>query len=296
MGHQTPGPLCSSRVGDTWIDSGTSCRTQTSPPGIGTAVKIVADSMTNPDKLAFDRDHGYSLAPEAARKRDIDLQIIGDDYKRSREISITNEKYLKELIRLGSHGKQVVSDRAKKIQFFIVRGGAEGFHGEALSKVNAGDFTSGGQTTDGKKSRTFRWDLNDLLIVFDPKGKLIRAAFLQRPISISGKWRAETSTAIYNTWHDKGVSIYRNTNFGVPYLGLVVSDGMKDKGWVDMHKQEATNGCIFIVDNTTPEYGKPELDAFEPKLIHEVLASIGKKAEDVKGMISLGVIKTVTIK
>lgn len=265
-------------------------------PGVTGAVRLVVHSVTDPDKAAFDRDHGYSLAPEAARKRDIDLQIIGDDYRRSREISITNEKYLKELIRLGSNGKQVVSDQAKKIQFFIVRGGSEGFHGEALTKVNAGDFTSGGETTDGKKGRTFRWDLNDLLVVFDPKGKLIRAAFLQRPISISGKWRAETSTEVYNAWHDKAVSIYRNTNFGVPYLGLVVSDGKKHKGWVDMHKQEATNGCIFIVDEDTPDYGTGELDAFEPKLIHEVLASIGKKADDVKGMISLGVIKTVTIK
>lgn len=296
MGGQPPGPLCSARLGDGWIDGGTSCRARSMTPGITGAAELVLRTLADPDKAAFDREHIYSLAPEAARKRDIDLQIIGDDYRRSGEISITNEKYLKELIRLGSNGKQLVSDRAKKIQFFIVRGGSEGFHGPSLGKVNANDYTSGGETTDGKKGRTFRWDLNDLLVVFDPKGKLIRAAFLQRPISITGKWRAETSTAVYNAWHDKAVSIYRNTNFGVPYLGLVVSDGMKHKGWVDMHKQEATNGCIFIVDSDTPEYGTPELDTFEPKLIHEVLASIGKKADDVRGMISLGIIKTVDIK
>lgn len=265
-------------------------------PGVTGAAKLVVSSVTDPDKAVYDREHVYSLAPEAVRKRDIDLQIIGDDYRRGDEITITNEKYLKELVRLGSNGKQVVSDRAKKIQFFIIRGGGEGFLGAGMAKLDANHYTSAGETTDGKKGRTFHWDLNDLLAVFDPRGRLVRAAFLQRPTYISGRWSTETSTEIYNAWHDKEVSIYRNTNFGVPYLGLVVSDGKKHKGWVDMHKQEATNGCIFIVDENTPDYGTPELDAFEPKLIHEVLATIGKKADDVKGMISLGIIKTVNIK
>ena len=71
------------------------------------------------------------------QKRDIDLQIIGDDYSRSAEISLDNERYLKELIRLGSDGKQTVSTRAGKIQFFIVRGGAEGFLPADMAKKNA---------------------------------------------------------------------------------------------------------------------------------------------------------------
>ncbi len=153
-----------------------------------------------------------------------------------------------------------------------------------------------GSTTDGKKSPEFRFDNNDLLAVFDPRGKLIGAALLQRPTSISGIWSTKTANAIYNAWDNKEVSIYRNTNFDVPYLGLLIDDGMKKKGWVDLHKQEATNGCIFIVDPATPEYGTEELKTFEPKLLTDVLASIGKRPEDVKGRISLGVMRLVDIK
>jgi hypothetical protein len=146
------------------------------------------------------------------------------------------------------------------------------------------------------KSPAFRWDFNDLLAVFDPHGKRIGAALLQRPISIDGIWTKKTANAIYDAWDKKGVSIYRNTNFDVPYLGLVVDDGMKKKGWVDLHKQEATNGCIFIVDPNTPEYGKDELKTFEPQLINDILASIGKRPDDVKGTISLGIMHVVDIK
>jgi hypothetical protein len=247
-------------------------------------------------KAAFDRDHVYSLAPEAARKRDIDLQIIGDDYRRSGEISLTSEAYLKELIRLGSGGRQEVGDRAKKIQFFVIRGGGEGFLPAAWAKEDASNLVLPGETTSGGKRREFVFDNNDVLAAFDPKGKLIGAARLKRPVSITGKWRKETSTAIYDAWHNKEVAIYRNTSFTVPYLGLVVHEGMKGRGWVDIHKEEATNGCIMIVDPNTPAMGTAALDVFEPKLIHDILASVGKTADQVKGMISLGVIRTVEIK
>jgi hypothetical protein len=33
MGNQIPGPICGSQVGPEWIDSGTMCRTKSSPPG-----------------------------------------------------------------------------------------------------------------------------------------------------------------------------------------------------------------------------------------------------------------------
>lgn len=299
MAERIPGPLCSSRYEGDWIDRGTSCRSRSSRPG-PTAYDIFRNGVqraVNPFRATFDRDHVYSLAPEAARKRDIDLQIIGDNYRRSAEIRLDNEHYLKELVRLGSGGKQFVSDRARKIQFFIIRGGAEGFLSADMAKKNASNVVFPGSTTAGKKSPEFRFDNNDLLAVFDPRGKLIRAALLQRPISISGGiWTEKTANAIYNAWHNKDVSIYRNTSFDVPYLGLVVDDGMKKKGWVDLHKQEATNGCIFIVDPGTPEYGTSELNTFEPKLINEVLAAIGKRPDQVKGTISLGIMHVVDIK
>ena len=298
------GPLCSTRVGDTWIDGGTMCRSRSSTPGpVGVTDVLVATAAavaagTSPLKAKFDREHVYSKAREAARKRDIDLQIIGDDYSRSGEIRLDSPDYLKALIRLGSNGKQSVSDHAKKIQFFIIRGGGEGFLHPSLAATDAGNFSSHSSTTSHKKS-TSRFDLNDVFAVFDPKGKLIGAAPLQRPISIPGMWTEKTANAVYNAWHNKEVSIYRNTNFDVAYLGLVIDDGMKHRGWVDLHKQEATNGCIFIVDPNTPKYDPKDttaLDAFEPKLLIDVLASIGKRPEDVKGAIRLGIMHLVDIK
>ena len=297
MGGHKPGPVCTTRVGDDWIDLGTMCRTQTEPPGmVGTAFAVAGALVGSPLKAKFDKDHVYSKAPEAARKRDIDLQIIGDDYSRSNEISVKSESYLKKLIELGSNGGKKVSDKAKKIQFFIIRGGAEGFLSSDMAGVDASNVVLTGSTTSGKTTQD-TFDNNDLLAVFDPRGKLINAALLQRPTSIpDAPWTPGTANAIYNAWNDKDVSIYRNTNFDVPYLGLMLDDHMKKRGWVDMHKQEATNGCIFIVDPSTPDYGSEELKTFEPQLIIDVLASIGKKPKDVKRRIYLGVMHLVDIK
>ena len=103
---------------------------------------------------------------------------------------------------------------------------------------------------------------------------------------------------MYNAWDGKEVFVYRNARPGwIPYLGLGVEGGMR--GWkatVDMHKQEATNGCIFIVDPDTPAMDDSNLGTFEPKLIHDILASIGRTAKDTKGRASLGVMHTVEIK
>ena len=310
MGNQPPGPLCSTRVGDKWIDGGTTCRTQTGGPGItGTVQQLVEIEwrLASKSKAKFDREHVYSKAPEAARKRDIDLQIVGDDYNRSAEIRLDNPDYLKALIRIGSGGKKEVSSGAKKIQFFIIRGGAEGFLPADLAKEDARDVVLPGETTAGGPPSEFHFDDNDLLAVFDPKGKLIGAALLQRPTSITGAWSTETSTIIYDKWDNRGVSIYKNNNpkWSIHYLALVVDDGMKGRGkhhgWIDMHKQEATNGCIFIVDEDAPPFDEDDrkavnkLNTFEPKLLVDILASIGKRPNQVKGMIDLGVMNLVDI-
>jgi hypothetical protein len=289
--------VCSTRVGEQWIDLGTNCRSRSSPNGVSGALAGVALNAFNPAKVKFDRDHVYSKAPEAARKRDIDLQIIADDYSRGAEITFTSEGYLKQLIRLGSNMKQQVSAKAKKIQFFIIRGGAEGFLSWDMAGEDASNVVFPGSTTSGATSPEFRFDNNDLMAVFDAKGSLIGSALLRRPIQIGTRtWTEGTANAIYDAWHNKAVSIYRNTRFRVPYLGLVVDDGMKKRGWVDMHKEEETNGCIFIVDPATPEADSPDIMKFEPKLIKDVLVSIGKTPEQVKGMIRLGIMRVVDIK
>jgi hypothetical protein len=310
MGNRKPGPVCSTRVGDDWIDKGTACRTRVGAPGpAGVAEDLIFAELAalSPFRKKFDTDHVYSMAPEAARKRTIDLQIISDDYSRSAEISIDNEAYLKQLIKIASNGNKEVSVRAKKIQFFIIRGGAEGLFPVAglsarggMARRNANNVTIPGQTTSGAAS-DFHFDLNDLLAVFQPNGKLIGAALLQRPTFVPGRWSTKSANEVYNAWDNKEVAIYRNKHpeMGwVEYLGLTVDEGKKSVGWVDMHKQEATNGCIFIDQEGTPALGDPSLDNFEPKLIIDILASIGKVPSDIKPSrrVSLGMMHLIEVK
>jgi hypothetical protein len=307
MAGRSPGPVCSSRVGDDWIDLGTTCRTLVDKPGIAdmaAAMARIALQRVSLVKQKFDRDHVYSLAPPAARKRDIDLQIISDDYSRSSEISMENEDYLKQLIKIASNEKITVSGSAKRMQFFYVKGGGEGFLPATMAKLNASKIVQPGSTTHAVSdfAEEFTFEANDLLAVFDRHGKLIRAARLERPTSILDKtlpadspkntFRASTAESIYNSWDKKDVLIYRNANFSVPYLGLHVDAG----AWiVDFHKQEDTNGCIFIVDPATPPLNTEALNTFEPQLITDILTSIGKTPAQVRGSIGLGVIRLIDI-
>ena len=91
--------------------------------------------------------------------------------------------------------------------------------------------------------------------------------------------------------------IYANANFEIPYLGLGVNDGMRGKvATVDMHKQENTNGCIFIVDPNTPAVDDSKLGAFEPKLIRDVLANLGLGPADVGAKhIPLGIVRVIDV-
>lgn len=300
VGARIPGPLCSSRVGNDWIDAGTSCRSRSGMPGplrfVGTL--ILGALPPNPEKVTFDKEHLYSMAPEGARKRAIDLQIISGDYSRGREISIENEAYLKQLIEIASDGKAKVGASGKgDLQFFIIRGGAEGFLPAWLSSQDASNVVMPGATTSGKSTITFRFDDNDLLAVFDSGGKLVSSARLERPLFITGLWSQKTADKVYNSWNSKEVFIYKNTSFDIPYLGLGVQDGMRGKtATVDLHKQEATNGCIFIVDPKTPSLNDSNLGKFEPKLIVDILKQTGRNVADVKSRVSLGVMRVVTIK
>jgi hypothetical protein len=45
-----------------------------------------------------------------------------------------------------------------------------------------------------------------------------------------------------------------------------------------MHKEEATNGCIFILDPLTPPYDENNtapLNAFEPTFIKDIQTGVG---------------------
>ena len=124
-----------------------------------------------------------------------------------------------------------------------------------------------GSTTAGETGSTFTFDCNDLIAAFDKKGKLISSALLERPISISLSddpifWRESTANQVYDAWDGQWVSLYQNTYFfykynGVKYYGLWVNDSeqflcVTASVRIDMHKQEQTNGCMFIVDPATP--------------------------------------------
>jgi hypothetical protein len=298
MGGRVPGPVCSSRVGDDWIDDGTLCRAKSAPPG-------PAKAPANPDKATFDAAHGYSLAPEARRKRAIDLQIIGNDYAKGDQIRIDNESYLKQLIEIGSGGaRKVRSDGGKgRLQFFIVRGGAEGFLPDPLRKIDARDNVTHWRDTDGHLGTT-KFDENDLIAVFDAGGSLVGAARLRRPTFVETRISADTTRRVYDAWANKTVYVYRNDRRPdwVPYLGLALDDGFRDGTanagehvYIDIHKEEATNGCIFIVDPATPALGAAALRTFEPALIRKSLAAAGIDESKVKGGTVLGVMRVVTI-
>ena len=211
-----PGPTCTDRLGDAWIDEGTMCRLRTSSPGllgVWESFRMLAEW-----KDKYEKSHVYSTAPEAITKRAIDLKIIGGDFRRGGEIRLDSEAYLKRLIELASGGRKkvgVVGSKVKaRLQFFIIRGGAEGFLPGWLSGQNASDVVTPGEATDGKKARTFRFDHNDVLAVFDGNGKLISSARLERPLSITGKWTQKTADKVYNSWDGKEVFVYRNARPG----------------------------------------------------------------------------------
>jgi len=297
MGNaRKPGPVCSTRVGDQWIDAGTLCRTKTPPPlPAGYFPETAA-------KFAFDRDHAYSLAPEARRKRAIDLEIIGGDYTRSSDIRIDSEDYLKKLIAIASGN--AVSGKAKRMQFYVVRGGAEGMLPDDLRGINANSNETSWTGTDGKPGRTI-FDENDLIAVFAPDGTLIGSARLRRPtlVSASAGVRGNTANRVLAAWDGKNVFVYPSHVEGwIPYLGLAMDDGFRDGSanqgrhvYIDLHKQEQTNGCIFIVDPATPAVGTDELRTFEPALIKKIIAAKGLDPAKLKGRVNLGTMKVVAV-
>jgi len=302
MGNaRTPGPTCSTRIGDEWIDDGTLCRARSPAPA------KVGKSAANPAKEAFDKAHGYSLAPEARRKRAIDLEIVGGDYTKTGEVRIDSEEYLKKLIDIGSRGRQKILTKAREMQFFIVRGGAEGFLPDDLRKTDARKIVTHWPGTDGKQHES-DFDENDLLAVFDDGGTLIGSARLRRPTLVQSSSGITPATAarVYDAWAGKRVFIYRNERPGwIPYLGLGLDDGFRDgsaneghKVVIDLHKEEQTNGCIFIVHDDpgkTPAVGTPELRTFEPSLIKKILAAKSLDQAKFKGRVNLGTMHLVDI-
>jgi len=243
------------------------------------------------EKAAFLASHVYSKAPEAGAKRHLDETLMGGDYSNRAKVDMNDPDYLKQLIYLASGGRQVVRTGTRGLQFFIIKGGGEGFLDPYYRGKDASrEIISDGATTDSS-GVVMVFDNNDLLAVFDHDGDLVGAALLERPISITDPsrkhphmWTEGTANRIYDAWDGRPVTLYHNRNFDIKYYGLMVNDKLgwyvQHKVMVDLHKQEATNGCIFIVDPDTPPLSDPaRLNHFEPQLIKDIQALIGARAK-----------------
>lgn len=279
-----PGPLCSHRLGADWIDDGTLCVAKSYAPGPLGGLSL--GPMSIPFKDIFDRDHVYSMAVDAGRKRAIDLQIIGNDYGRGGEIRMDNSVYLRQLIDIVSDSRRTVQGAAPGMQFYIVKGGAEGLLPEGLRDTDADRNVMHWTDTDGHVGET-DFDENDLLAVFGRDGSLVGAARLRRPTFVETRIRRETAAKVFAAWDAKPVLIYRNTSSipgWIPYLGLGVRDGFRNHGVaIDIHKVESTNGCFFIDDPTQFVAGAPDVRTFEPVLIKKVIAAKGLAEADITG-------------
>jgi hypothetical protein len=232
----------------------------------------------------FKETHVYSKAREATQKLRIDTQILGGDFCYGAAIDMRNEEYLKKLISNASGGSLTVLPAAQGLQFFIVKGGGEGFLADRYRGIDASDVTR----------QPGRFDDNDLIAVFDKKGKLISSALLQRSFSIPGKITQKTADKVYDAWDNRPVSLYKNENFVIKYFGLKIDDSLGEyrsgRVRIDIHKQEDTNGCIFIVDEDTPLTSETaKLNAFEPRFIVDVMRAAGVKE-------NIGIMHMVTIR
>src|SRR6266852_3733707 len=140
----------------------------------------------------------YSTSADAAKKQQIDDDIA----KQNIPIDMHDEDYLKALVAACSEGKSKVVGNAHGLQFFIVKGGAEGFldHDRYKDK-DASRMQEGDTSTLSGASSSYVYDENDLLITFDKSGKLIGATQMRRPLSIVGdpehRWTEPTANRVY---------------------------------------------------------------------------------------------------
>src|ERR1700722_601315 len=244
----------------------------------------------------------YSKSNTGSWKRSLDAEIA----KAHVPIDFHNEEYLKQLVRLCNDYQDWVENNAGSIQFYIIDGGAEGFLEDSYAGRDAGRITEQYFEDRGWVGSTI-FDDNDLLIAFSRSGGLISSALLRRPISIelpkseNYRWSEEEAEKVYKVWDNTPVSLYRNDNFNVKYFGLAMqadTGGYYKGAWevnkdtgkkeyvkitIDLHKEEGTKGCIFIVDPDnpahTPNFTDKTLSLFEPKFIRAIQSAINKPTD-----------------
>jgi hypothetical protein len=248
-------------------------------------------------------DNSYSKSTVALKKKVIDDKIRAG----GNAIDMHDGNYLKELIKQAG-GLDVLAtiNTPELLQFFIVKGGGEGFLPKSYESLDADNIVRPTKLTDGTIKNAV-WDNNDLLIVFDAFGKLVSSAILHRPISIPTKIRKATTTKVYDSWDLKNVLIYYNNgNFEIPYVGLGVDDGFRDlsshKVVIDIHKMEQSDGCIFIFDKNHPDpllqdpNYKSIVGSYEPPLIKKVCAELNiVDMTKIRGEKNIGIMRMISI-
>ena len=151
---------------------------------------------------------------------------MGGDFANRARINMKDADYLKQLIYLATGGRRVVAmgAKGKGLQFYMIKGGGEGFlkpyyKGKDASRHVTGDGATTGNSSGGV---TMIFDNNDLLAVFDSEGKLLGSALLKRPISIvdpSEKdphvWTEGTANLVYDAWDGQPVTLFGAT--ATPY-------------------------------------------------------------------------------
>src|SRR5262249_27032388 len=90
---------------------------------------------------------------------------LGGDYSKGARINYNDEAYLKALIKLASSDNVQVSDSTKKLQFFIIQGGGEGFLDPSLKDIDASQQIThwGVESAHPEKLGTMIFDCTDLL-------------------------------------------------------------------------------------------------------------------------------------
>ena len=247
----------------------------------------------------------YSKSKAGGVKRLLDLAIMEMDVRNSDRIDFKDEDYLKKLIELASRKTISVQTLASGLQFFFILGGAEGFLSSGYAGIDASRVGDTGTATSGVKSKVIIDD-TCLLAVFDHLGKLLSSALLRRPLVMPPRWAEDDAIAVVAAWDQSKVGIYYNQAFEVKYYGIWVDDSQhyytSGHKTVDFHKEEQTNGCIFIKDDTTPplpDDALPQaaqraaltaLNNFEPELTKAVQAKIGAKTKN-----EIGIMRVVKV-
>lgn len=257
MPDRPAGPICLSNVGKDWIDDGTTCRTRTSAPG---------PARANCDPLGgFHRDPFasvpqataklvYSKAKEAAWKRRFDEKLAGTGLL----IVPSSDAYWQALI--GTLTRSTSCDvTVDGLQFFVIRGGFEGFLAPRLQRADANRAN-----WDDRDGTT---DLNDVLVILNSTGGLLGAFQLAVP-----NYYPRTATMVADDWNGRAVFSYWNNTFS--YYGLAVLDRgklpdydpkvKKYKYWIDIHHNAGTLGCIEIAQAASTKQG--DFDSFVSRL------------------------------